>query len=158
MKKTDPETFDSLQKLLALKRREMPPPGYFQYLPGKVVWRIERGEGQLGFWERFSSSFTMRPAFAYAFAMAALGAFSASIFYSGAAKDQDAQAQNRSETAWANASTGSAAAFATQNEFSPTLHVANWLGNTNPGAPPQVLPSLFAPHGHAVMTSFETGN
>jgi hypothetical protein len=156
MKKTDSESFDSLQRLLALKRHETPPPGYFQHLPGKIAWRIERGENPLGFWERFSSSFTMRPAFAYAFAVAAFGAFSASIFYSGAAKEQDAQAQNGPETAWAN---GGTAAFATQNEFSPSLHVPNWLGNTNPGAPPQVLPSLFAPHGaHAVMTSFETGN
>jgi len=156
--KTEPENFDAVQKLLALKRRETPPPGYFQSLPGKIVWRIERGERPLGFWERFSSSFAMRPAFAYAFAVAAFGAFSASIFYSGVAKDQDAQAQNETETAWANASTAPASAFATQNEFSPSLHVANWLGNTNPGAPPQVLPSLFAPRGHAVPASFENGN
>jgi hypothetical protein len=156
--KREPENFDSLQKLLAIKRRETPPPGYFQSLSGRIIWRIERGEKPLSFWERFSASFMMRPAFAYAFAVAAFGAFSASIFYVGAAKDQDAQAQNEPATAWADAGTLPASAFATQNEFSPSLHVANWLGNTNPGAPLQMLPSLFAPRGHVVPASFENGN
>jgi hypothetical protein len=152
----DPESFDSVRKLLAFKRHEGPPPGFFANLPGKVMARIERGDGHLTFWERVSSNFTLRPAFACAFAVAAFGAFSASVFYSGNAKDQEAQAQEGPETAWGNAAP--TAAFASQNDFSPSLHVANWLGNTNPGAPPQVLPSLFSPRGHAVSVSYETGN
>lgn len=34
------ENFDQLKKLLELKRHEMPPPGYFNKLPGEVVSRI----------------------------------------------------------------------------------------------------------------------
>lgn len=118
--------------------------------------RLDRGEGQTTFWERISSHFTLRPAFAYAFAVAAFGAFSASVFYSGSARNQESQGQEGRDTAWADAAP--TAAFASQNEFPSSLHVANWLGYTNPGAPPQMLPPLFAPRGHAVMTSYETGN
>jgi hypothetical protein len=149
----DPESFDSLRKLLALKRHEVPPPGFFACLPGKIVTRIERGEGQLTFWERLSANFTLRPAFAYAFAVAAFGAFSASMFYAGSAKDQEPQPMTGGETAWSGSAP--AAAFASQSEFSPSLHVPNWLGNTNAGAQPQALPSLFAPYGQAVNASYE---
>lgn len=34
------ENFDQLKKLLELKRHEVPPPGYFNKLPGEVVSRI----------------------------------------------------------------------------------------------------------------------
>ncbi|MGA2173637.1 MAG: hypothetical protein ABSH38_01520 [Verrucomicrobiota bacterium] len=153
---TNPESFEAVRKLMAVKRHEAPPPGYFNTLSGKIVSRIERGEGQLNFWERLSTSFTLRPAFAYAFAVAAFGAFTASVFYSGKASIQEPLAQEGPATAWATAAPH--AAFASQMESTPPLHVPNWLGNTNPGAPPQSLPSLFAPQGRAVPVSYQTGN
>jgi hypothetical protein len=153
----DSENFDAVRKLMALKRHESPPPGFYSKLPGKIAARIERGECQLTIWERVSSNFVLRPAFAYAFAVAAFGAFSASIYYSGQAKDQEAQAPEGRETAWANAVPG-AAAFASQNEFAPVLHVPNWMGNTNPAAPAQELPSLFSPQARAVRVSYDPSN
>jgi hypothetical protein len=48
------ENFDNLRRLLALKRYEQPPPGYFDRLPRRIIARIEAGEtgGAVTFFER----------------------------------------------------------------------------------------------------------
>jgi hypothetical protein len=155
---TNPENFETLRKALAIKRHEVPPPGYFNNLSSNIAARIERGECELTFWERLHSSFTLRPAFAYAFAIAAFGTFTASVLHSG--KPTAAQALHQEGLATALGPAAAPADFAADNDnpFSAPLHVPNWLGNTNPGAPPQVLPSLFAPQSHAVTVSYEYGN
>jgi hypothetical protein len=45
MMNTDPETFERLQRLLALKRYEQPPPGYFDRFRREVIGRIREIEG-----------------------------------------------------------------------------------------------------------------
>lgn len=65
------ENFEQLRKLLALKRHEQPPPGYFDKLPGNVIARIEAGERSEPVWGRLLPRFLSRPAFAYGFGLAA---------------------------------------------------------------------------------------
>jgi len=73
----DSEDFDSLRRLLALKRYETPPPGYFNRFPREVMARIKAGEsgGAVGMEEsswfgRLLSMFDIKPVFAGAFGMA----------------------------------------------------------------------------------------
>jgi hypothetical protein len=72
----DSENFDSLRQLLALKRHEIPPPGYFDRLPRDIMARIKAGEkgGDVGaetsWLQRLMSMFDVKPVFAGAFGTA----------------------------------------------------------------------------------------
>ena len=68
---SSPDNFDSLEKLLKLKRYEQPPPRYFDTFSGRVMSRIEAGEARASWWERFG--FDLRPAFAAAAGVLACG-------------------------------------------------------------------------------------
>ncbi|HEY3856621.1 MAG TPA: hypothetical protein VGO67_19730 [Verrucomicrobiae bacterium] len=153
--KSDSENFETLRKLMALKRHEVPPPGYFNRLPRSIISRIERGEGKLTFLERISAEFTIRPGFAYAFAIAACGALTTSL-YSVKTQSVATGEQPAVASGWRTGSTGQAFA----NEYNPAepLHVANWLGNTNPGAIMPELPSLFSRGTYALPVAYQTHN
>src|SRR5687768_1336642 len=74
---SSPDDFRDLRRLLALKRHETPPPGYFHYLPDKVLMRVEN-ENDLSehstWWEWLVAKLDARPvvAGAYAFAISGL--------------------------------------------------------------------------------------
>jgi hypothetical protein len=138
--KSDPNDFETLRKLMALKRHEQPPPGYFNRLPGKIADRIERGDGKLGFWEKWITEFTFRPAFAYGVALAAFGALTVSVIYSVKPPSRES-AYAPSKDGWRIGAPDGV--LAGRSDPSEPLHVANWMGNTNPSAVSPVLPSLF---------------
>jgi hypothetical protein len=86
------ENFDQLRKLLALKKHEQPPPGYFNKLPGEVISRLraERRSSSdplaklgteapwlVNFWQKLQG----RPAFAGAFGVAVCALLLAGIFF-----------------------------------------------------------------------------
>ena len=86
------ENFDQLKKLLALKKHEQPPPGYFNKLPGTVVSRIRAGRAadtntiaKLGVeapWlMRFWATLESKPIFAGAFGAVACALVLAGIFF-----------------------------------------------------------------------------
>jgi len=128
--------FETLRKLLALKRYEQPPPGYFRRLPDQIAARLERGEGQ-SLWAKFVGQFIFRPALAYSFALAAFSALTFSLVYSvRTAPQESAQLPG-------NGWQSGAEALATQSDPSESLHVANWTGNDNASNPAPVLPSMF---------------
>jgi hypothetical protein len=57
------ENFDQLRKLLALKRYEQAPPGYFTNFASKVVARIEATAAcEPTWWQKFGLQFDFRPA------------------------------------------------------------------------------------------------
>ena len=74
--------FEALRRLLALKRHETPPPGYFESFPGEVMARLrasqsvaqdgiaERLADRLPWLFRMIQAFENKPAFATAFASA----------------------------------------------------------------------------------------
>jgi hypothetical protein len=72
----DPENFESLRRLLAWKRQEQPPPGYFNDFSRRVIARIEAGErgadraGWSAWVQRVWLALQARPAFAGAFGAA----------------------------------------------------------------------------------------
>ena len=80
-------TFEQLQRLLAVKRYEQPPPGFFNNFSSKVIARIEagdRGEATVLAWEerfwgmawlqRIWSALETKPAFAAALGVVVSGA------------------------------------------------------------------------------------
>ena len=69
--------FETLRRLLALKRREGPPPGYFDDFSSRVTSRIRAGDGasesliqRLSRRIQFYMAFEIKPVYSGAFAMA----------------------------------------------------------------------------------------
>ena len=96
------ENFEQLRRLLALKRHEQPPPGYFNNFSGQVIARIkagERGEDSfnLGRWvwegawlQRLWSAIETKPALTGAFGVLVCGLLISGIIYSDASVQQNA--------------------------------------------------------------------
>jgi hypothetical protein len=152
----DLEKFETLRKLMALKRHEQPPPEYLNELHDRIITRIEHGEGQLNLWDKLSAHFSLRPSLACAFGLTVCGALGMSALYM--VKQEMTQAADSSSGLTVKGPVP-ANAFASQTEpAAPPLHVANWLGNTNPTAESQPQLSLFNPSHVVVPVSYQTGN
>ncbi|HZO85133.1 MAG TPA: hypothetical protein VFC26_07975 [Verrucomicrobiae bacterium] len=68
------DNFEQIRKVLALKRHEQPPPGYFQNLSARIISRIESAESdQPTLWERLGFAFGSKPAFVCALGVVACG-------------------------------------------------------------------------------------
>lgn len=90
----DTENFESLRRLLALKRYEQPPPGYFNNFSSQVIARIQLGEmgearafsrramWETGWLQRIWAAFEAKPILAGAFAMVVFGLLITGVIYS----------------------------------------------------------------------------
>ena len=69
---SSPDDFQDLRRLLALKRHEQPPPGYFNYLPDKIQLRVERDDlsEHSTWWEWLVRKLDGQPVLAGAYAFA----------------------------------------------------------------------------------------
>jgi hypothetical protein len=93
---TDPDrdNFAQVRRLLALKRHEQPPPGYFHSFSTQVIVRIRAGEtgGTQTWWQRFMGEtpwfdrifggLEVKPAFAGALSFGVCGLIATGLFYS----------------------------------------------------------------------------
>jgi hypothetical protein len=90
----DTENFEQLRRLLALKRHEQPPPGYFNDFSSQVIVRIklgERGDGSIllenllteaPWLQRFWAAFEAKPVLAGVFGVAVCGLLISGVIYS----------------------------------------------------------------------------
>jgi hypothetical protein len=80
----NPQDFEALRKLLALKQHETPPPGYFNTLSSKICSRIEAREevAAASLWGRLFSG-GIKPVLAYSFVLSvcSLIAYTVSSFF-----------------------------------------------------------------------------
>ncbi len=129
---TESNQMESVRRLIALKRYEQPPPGYFHLLPSRIITRIENGEGEASFWESWLDNFSVRPVWACAFGLSLCAAVTAAVVYPAKSDAPIASSQPASPgELWADAAPAADEA-AVANGTSQGLHVANWLGSTSP--------------------------
>ena len=70
------DNFEHIRKLLALKKYEQPPPGYFDQLSARIISRIEAVDaGRTTLWERLGFAFGSKPAFVCALGVVVCGLF-----------------------------------------------------------------------------------
>jgi len=84
------ENFDQLRRLLALKRYEAPPPGYFHNFSGKVMARIEAAEMALApaWWQKLGLDFNFKPAMICGLGVVVCGLLSAGVLASFVTADE----------------------------------------------------------------------
>jgi hypothetical protein len=158
--------FESLRRLLSLKRQETPPPGYFNNFSGQVIARLRAGEGRASRTatdEYFSEApwllkllqaFELKPAFAGAFASALCLLLVFGIVY---AERPDSSPQTLLQTS--GQSFGSFAAV-TPAALPGTEDSTGIIADTNPATSLQPVASLFgSPSPLAEPVSFSpSGN
>jgi hypothetical protein len=90
-----PDNFDPLQRLLAWKRHEQPPPGYFVSFPDQVVGRIQDLHEAVPdpWWRRWLWERDHRPVLAGAYCVAVCGLLLSGISLSQIFGDKSANAQ-----------------------------------------------------------------
>ena len=133
------EQFKQLKKLLALKRHEQPPPGYFDRLPRQIISAIEAEQARPEPWVlRIWSTLQRKPAFAGAFGAAMCALAIGGIFFANqpsGSKGSNAAAPNAN----ANIAASANAALPTP----PNQLASADVSSTNPVASNQGIDVFF---------------
>jgi len=122
------DNFEALRRLLALKRHEVPPPGYFNRFSGEVIARIRAGEqdasstaesifARVPWLLRFLQMFEAKPAFASSFASALCLLLLFGIVY---AEQSDQSSQSFLQTAQLSPQSLSASAMGPMAQAQPS--------------------------------------
>jgi hypothetical protein len=141
----DPDNFKQLRRLLALKRHEQPPPGYFNTFASQVVARIEKGEqvtedfnlsfGRVPWLRWLWITFEAKPAFAGVFGAAICAVVISGIMF---AEQMEPVSKPISPVASEMAPPLETSALVAMNHV---LNAPQFGSSTNPVAP--ALSSLF---------------
>ncbi|MBM3878788.1 MAG: hypothetical protein FJ387_03575 [Verrucomicrobia bacterium] len=110
----EPENHQALLKLIALKRYEQPPPGFFHDLPQRIRARIEAAElaPAVPWHERLMARFAVKPALAAAFTLAVGGVYFFGLQLSDLAEQQSALKDQPPAEVWYGAAPGNVRPFA----------------------------------------------
>lgn len=159
------DNFEALRRLLALKRHEVPPPGYFENFSGQVIAQIRAGQrrlsgsrtAELPWLLRLVAAFESKPVFSGGFASALCALLLFGIVY---AERPDAALQPLLPAANLNGSP-LAAVTATSLNPQPMTEMASpaqqvvWGSSTNPVFNAQPVPGwLNAQPATAQLASF----
>jgi len=149
---SQPENFENLRRLLALKRHEQPPPGYFDGFSREIYLRLQAGEGaqQVGVervaWEapwlvRLWEALSLKPYLTGAFGVAACAVVAVGVLYAERA-DLPTMADNGTTplSAGLTLPTANPASL-----LSPALASSSFASDTNSSFQPAMPSGLFAP-------------
>jgi hypothetical protein len=97
-----PEEFSRLRKLVALKRCEQPPPGYFDHFSDKVIARIEAGglAAHNSWWQRLFPEWDAKPVLACAYGLVIMGLLAVGIGVSQSLDSEEAVAPDYLGRPW----------------------------------------------------------
>src|SRR5213075_1222791 len=126
-----PEEFDRLKRLLALKRHELPPPGYFNHFSDKIIARIE-AEGlsaQISWWQRLFPDLDAKPVLACAYGLVIMGLLAIGVGVSQSLDTEETAAPNLGQPWFAQAPASDAVLPASM----PVVQ-ASLTGQTNPAS------------------------
>jgi hypothetical protein len=142
------ENFKSLRRLLALKRHEVPPPGYFNNFSSRVIARIRAGESKpsaglvgLPWLLKFMEALQAKPAFAGGFAAMLCLLLIAGIIYAGQTESTPPQFLSSEANAVAPLAAATPQTLLSQTADQPML--ASSENSTNPVFGLPATPSLF---------------
>ena len=139
--------FESLRRLLVLKRHETPPPVYFNYFSRQVLQRIRAGDtgksanwlnelfGQAPWLEKLLQAFDVKPVFASAFAGALCLLLFLGIIY--------AERPDLSSPPVLQSATTAASFAAVSPSLSPSADQMGIVSSTDPVLSLQPVASLF---------------
>ncbi|HEU6448300.1 MAG TPA: hypothetical protein VFV23_07685 [Verrucomicrobiae bacterium] len=151
------ENFESLRQLLALKRHEIPPPGYFDRFSGNVIARIRSGETASGksWFVRIFEALEVKPAFAGAFASAVCLLMLFGIVYAGS--DNSAPQSLFQPGAENSQLSPQLASASPQQTATPEIHKVFASDPTNFEASLQPVASAFGGNPIFEQVSFSAG-
>ena len=137
-----PEEFSRLRKLVALKRHEQPPPGYFDHFSDKVIARIEAERlcARNSWWHRLLPEWDAKPVLACAYGLVIMGLLAIGVGVSQSLDSEEAVAPDLGQP-WFAQAPGSDAAL----PVGIPVVQASLTGQTNPSSSVNPVISSGAP-------------